>query len=57
MQSLDFRCVLSFSVVSVTDLGARLQEEAAEGHIVGLNLNTGEPLDPVSYVPFVSRLS
>lgn len=24
------------------------QEEAGEGHVVGLNLNTGEPLDPVT---------
>lgn len=26
---------------------AALQDEQAEGNIVGLNLNTGEPMDPV----------
>lgn len=25
-----------------------LQDEAAEGHVVGLDLATGEPLDPVT---------
>lgn len=27
-----------------------LQDEAAEGHVVGLDLATGEPLDPVTCV-------
>lgn len=29
-----------------------LQDEAAEGHVVGLDLATGEPLDPVTCVFF-----
>lgn len=28
----------------------RSQDEAAEGHVVGLNLNSGEPLDPITSV-------
>jgi hypothetical protein len=31
------------------------QDEAAEGHVVGLNLATGEPLDPVTCVILLSR--
>jgi T-complex protein 1 subunit zeta len=31
-----------------------LQEEVAEGHVAGLDLNSGEPLDPITYVVFSS---
>ena len=30
------------------DLVAALQDEQAEGNIVGIDLNSGEPMDPVS---------
>lgn len=38
--------------LDVQDSIVALQEEAAEGHVVGLNLTTGEPLDPVGYAPY-----
>ncbi|KAI5475602.1 chaperonin-containing t-complex zeta subunit, Cct6 [Pseudohyphozyma bogoriensis] len=34
--------------LDVTDAIVALQDESAEGHVVGLNLTTGEPLDPVT---------
>ena len=33
--------------LDVQDAIVGLQDEAAEGHVVGLNLTTGEPMDPV----------
>ncbi|POY70940.1 hypothetical protein BMF94_6118 [Rhodotorula taiwanensis] len=34
--------------LDVQDAMVALQDEAAEGHVVGLDLTTGEPLDPVT---------
>lgn len=34
--------------LDVQDSIVALQDEASEGHVVGLNLATGEPLDPVT---------
>ncbi|GAA5956185.1 hypothetical protein JCM21900_006831 [Sporobolomyces salmonicolor] len=34
--------------LDVQDAIVALQDEAAEGHVVGLDLSTGEPLDPVT---------
>ncbi|KAK4050200.1 T-complex protein 1 subunit zeta [Microbotryomycetes sp. JL221] len=34
--------------LDVQDVIVALQDEASEGHVVGLNLTTGEPLDPVT---------
>mgnify|MGYP001586680701 CR=1 FL=1 len=36
--------------LDVQDAIVALQEEAGEGHVVGLNLQSGEPLDPVGCV-------
>ena len=36
-----YLALLSYEIVAV------LQEEQAEGNIVGLNLKTGEPMDPI----------
>ena len=36
--------------LDVLDVIVALQEEAREGHVVGLNLGSGEPLDPITFV-------
>ena len=36
--------------LDVLDTIVGLQEEAGEGHVVGLNLGSGEPLDPITFV-------